>query len=144
MIVRSSRSTIHAALGITSRAYSGNIRFRSFDPIGPVGSDGRARHRLTITVDGGDDGRSVDPIRGRRIAAACWHAHGDFFDVLLELDPGARVSALGRTITVDGGNWEDMKRGSMMYPTRASEWCHCGQLRGRVDVSTVRDREHVS
>ena len=62
---------------------------------------------------------------GRRIAAACWHAHGFFFEELFEIAPMAEVRALDRIITVDGGNWIDWNIGSVYAPCRFSTACEC-------------------
>ena len=69
-------------------------------------------------------GVSIGP-NGRRIAAACWHVHGDFFDALFAICPDAVVMSMGKVITKDGGNWQDWNKGSMMYPKLASACCEC-------------------
>lgn len=63
----------------------------------------------------------------RRLACACWHAHGDFFDALLSLNNKVRIYTRGKhKITSRGGNWEDWDAGSMMFPVMISDLCECG------------------
>jgi len=74
----------------------------------------RGEPRITFTVTPircGVHSRRTAPNRdqacGRRIGAACWHAHGKLFDRMIALAPDVCiVTALG-TITKDGGNWQD-------------------------------------
>jgi len=60
-----------------------------------------------------------------RMKNACWHAHGDFFDALFAVAPDAVISAGDKTITREGGNWQDWNIGSMMQPMYYSEACDC-------------------
>ena len=107
--------------------YTGNIRFKTMETKGR-----RISFTLTVvssTIGTGKakvtaPGVSVSP-NGKRIAAACWHVHGDFFDALFRVCPGAEVSSLGKVITKDGGNWQDWNKGSMMNPKMASSCCLC-------------------
>lgn len=65
---------------------------------------------------------------GRRIAAACWHVHGDFFDALLKIQPNAVIvtrGGPGAVIDKNGGNWQDCNIGSRMSPMMFSEACEC-------------------
>jgi len=72
----------------------------------------------------------------RRSVSACWHVHGDFFDILLYIEPEAIIksSMNPRAIVIykDStgtviGNWQDWNIGSCMYPIRYSESCLCGE-----------------
>lgn len=115
--------------------YAGNIRFKTMETKGR-----RISFTLTVvssTIGTGKakvtaPGVSVSP-NGKRIAAACWHVHGDFFDALFNLCPGAEVYSsgslanpkTGKWINKDGGNWQDWGKGSMMEPRKASECCLC-------------------
>jgi len=108
--------------------YTGNIRFKTMETKGR-----RISFTLTVvssTIGTGKakvtaPGVSMSPDGKRRIAAACWHVHGDFFDALFRICPGAEVSALGKVITKDGGNWQDWGKGSLMNPVPASKCCNC-------------------
>lgn len=70
----------------------------------------------------------------RRTVAACWHVHGDFFDILLGICASAEITTnTNRSVTKvyvdnDGdviGNWHDWSIGSMMFPVMFSESCEC-------------------
>jgi hypothetical protein len=128
MIVKNANMDhFHAALAVVNARYAGNIKFKTLEPKGR-----RISFTLTVvssTIGTGKakvtaPGVSIGP-NGRRIAAACWHCHGDFFDALFRVCPDAVVMSMGKVITKDGGNWQDWNKGSMMYPKLASECCEC-------------------
>jgi hypothetical protein len=88
---------------------------------------GKPRVRFTVTVEDsrGRFGR-VSP-DGRRIKAACWHAHGMLFERMLELAPDCRIlTGPSGSVTSEGGNWQDWNQGSIAAPAMASTLCHCG------------------
>ena len=58
---------------------------------------------------------------GRASISASWHSHGYLFDAIFEICPDAIIKSLTKTITIDGGNWQDYNVGSMMQPQYASE-----------------------
>ena len=62
---------------------------------------------------------------GRRTILACWHAHGHFFEALLNIAPHAVITVATYKITIDGGNWIDKQIGSIMQPLYYSEACLC-------------------
>ena len=107
---------------------TGNIRFKTMETKGR-----RISFTLTVvssTIGTGKakvtaPGVSMSPDGKRRIAAACWHVHGDFFDALFRICPDSEVSSLGKVITKNGGNWQDWNKGSIMYPKMASSCCLC-------------------
>lgn len=53
---------------------------------------------------------------GRRLKSASWHAHGYVFEKILEMDPKAIIKTAGRTVNINGGNWEDWNAGSLYSP----------------------------
>lgn len=72
----------------------------------------------------------------RHTINACWHVHGDFFDILLDMVPEAVVKSSIVTgdivIYKDStgtviGNWQDWNIGSIMYPVMYSESCLCDE-----------------
>ena len=128
MIVKNANMDhFHAALAVVNARYAGNIKFKTLEPKGK-----RISFTLTVissTIGKGKakvtaPGASIGP-NGRRIAAACWHCHGDFFDALFRVCPDAVVMSLGKVITKDGGNWQDWNTGSLMDRVPASECCEC-------------------
>ena len=68
----------------------------------------------------------------KHISSACWHAHGDFFDNLLNINENAVIVVATGKIYKDPetlcivGNWEDRNIGSMMNPLYYSVACDCG------------------
>jgi hypothetical protein len=108
---------MEAALAIVNGKYAGNITWKRFD-------DGRTiNFTLTVKSSKAPGGR-LGP-SGRRVAAACWHVHGDFFDALFEVCPDAVIVSMGKKITKDEGNWQDQNIGSAYLPFMYSEACDC-------------------
>lgn len=112
---------LHAVLDVLNKEmYEGNIRFKDIRPQGR-----QVRFTLTVNSSKGPGGRIG--FGGRRVAAACWHVHGNFFDALFKVCPDAKVRAGQKVITKDQGNWEDWNIGSMMEPMMYSEACDCDE-----------------
>jgi len=65
----------------------------------------------------------------RRLASACWHVHGQFFDALIAVNPKAEIISTLRgqkvVINSEGGNWQDSNIGSIVRPMYYSEACDC-------------------
>ena len=128
MIVKNATETsLQWALAAVNFRYGNNIKFKTMETKG-------RRVSFTLTVNSCTIGKgkakvtapgvSIGP-NGRRIAAACWHCHGDFFDALFAICPDAVIMSMGKVITKDGGNWQDWNKGSIMYPKMASSCCLC-------------------
>lgn len=130
-----------AALSIVNNKYTGNIRFKH-GPDAANQAGNRWRFTLTVKDSAGPGGRrgmaripwgaeDKTPARpGRRIAAACWHVHGHFFEALFHVKPEAVILSGGKlTITREAGNWQDRNIGSMIQPLMYSEACDCGSGR---------------
>lgn len=91
------------------------------------------RFTLTVKSSKGPGGRLSHT--GRRVAAACWHVHGYFFDALLEIEPDAVIQTASpnrsaKFIYKDKsgmvvGNWFDWNIGSLYYPLMYSDACSC-------------------
>lgn len=112
------QAQMESVLTEVNRKYDGNVKWKRFEP------NGSGVH-FTLTVNNSKAKGSRKSYEGRRIAAACWHVHGDFFDALFEIAPESYVRSMGRRIDVNGGNWEDRNIGSQMYPMMHSESCDC-------------------
>ena len=107
--------------------YDNNIKFNDRKVINNKGT----RHRFTIRVN---DSRGTGSKHGhhtnkngeyRRTTSACWHTHGDLFDILFKINDKCEVRSGGKLITIDEGNWEDRNIGSIMAPMYHSEACEC-------------------
>jgi len=109
---------IEAALKTVNKKYENNIVFKRFEQKGK-------QFVFTLTVKnskkaGGRIGNS-----GKRVAAACWHVHGDFFDALLEINENAVITTCSGKIDKNNGNWQDRNIGSIYEPLMYSEACNC-------------------
>jgi hypothetical protein len=124
---------IQEALDIVNERYEGNIKFKRFDS---KHTRHGARSTVTLTVKdshapGHRRGFSFGDRPAKRVAAACWHVHGHFFDALLKVCPDAVIISRGRgrsgelSIDKNGGNWIDYNAGSVMLPVPMSEMCDC-------------------
>lgn len=115
------------------KKYINNLKFKRK----PEAISGNAQ-RFTLTIvdshkAGGRLGqphsswttRTGKPYKQRHIAAACWHAHGDFFDALFAIRPEAMIRAGDKLITQYQGNWQDWNIGSQLEPFYYSEACKC-------------------
>jgi len=105
--------------------YDGNIEYKRLEHRG---------HKIIFTLkvkgglkpkDGIVKGAAINQNTERRTGAACWHSHGDLFEIILNMCPEAVITSIYSTIDKDGGNWTDFKLGSVMYPYYASEACNC-------------------
>ena len=115
---------VEDALMLINRKYDGNVRFKA------IGMKGRqVQFTLTVIDSKGKGSRhSTFPnSKGNynRIAAACWHVHGDFFDALLKINGDAEIKTVVGVINKQGGNWQDKNIGSQVHPMRYSDACDC-------------------
>ena len=121
-------STMHDALKLVNKQYDNNIIFKRIEPTGrqitftlTVISSSKSGHRLGLQTN--KDGTR------RKLSAACWHVHGDFFEALLKLNSNAVIRSSGPdgpiVIDINGGNWVDRNIGSQMEPMYYSEACDC-------------------
>jgi len=104
---------------INEKMFDGNIVWKR----APEAYRGHIRFTLTVndsSMKGGRRGFS-----GKRVSAACWHVHGHFFDAVFNIERKAIFQALGNTITLEYGNWEDSNAGSMVNPKAFSDMCDC-------------------
>ena len=57
---------------------------------------------------------------GRNLPCASWHAHGFIFDAIFKIVPDAMIIALGKKITKNENNWQDMPIGQGMFLSNVS------------------------
>lgn len=126
MLIRNTTSNnIHKALEIANEQYKGNLKFKRFDPKG-------RGFIVTLTVKSSKEAGSRRSREGRRIAAACWHAHRDWMKALFELEPNTRITSA--IADYNGKNDFENKYpetgnkniGSIMFPFLFFEACECG------------------
>lgn len=117
---------IHRIVGdVSSRLYNENLTFKRLpEEIGLALS-----FTLTVHKSSGPGARRGE--RGRRIAAACWHAHRDVMVAIFTEYPDARI----KTHQADYRGAEDfvakfeatgnVNIGSQMFPLYYVEACEC-------------------
>jgi hypothetical protein len=120
MIIKCNSDDIENALVQANKEFDDNLRFKRFEFIGNT-RDGIKKHRVTLTVNSSKDKGGRRGFSGKRVAAACWHAHGTFFDNLPE---GTEIEASGQKYHA-GDPWVDRQIGSLMQPMYYSEACDC-------------------
>jgi len=109
---------LNKAMELTNQKYDDNIIFNRCEAINKKGS-----FRVTLRVK--DSKGKGALIRDRRTINACWHAHGDFFNNLLKINNMIEISSYGKTINSNGGNWQEIIKGSLLNPIYLSECCEC-------------------
>lgn len=114
----SNEQELNQALTEVNKRFAGNIRLND------VRSKGR-KLIFTLRTNSSKNPGGARSASGRRTGSACWHAHGYFFEELLEINPEAVIKSVIGTIDNNGGNWEDQNCGSMMYPAMMSDCCDC-------------------
>ena len=107
---------VRNALQEANRHFGGNLRFNRFDFAGNSG----LRMNVTLTIN---DVNAIGARRNdtRKVHAACWHAHGTFFDALPE---GTEIRSC-QTVMHAGDKWHDFNMGSIARPLMASHACNC-------------------
>lgn len=115
------------AMRDVNKEYGRNLRFKN----GPTCEGRGFRFTLTVNTSAGQGGRRSNT--GRKIAAACWHAHRDYFRALYKLNPSAVIkSALA---TYEGSaDFEaqfeatgDRNIGSAFEPQSMRTACECSE-----------------
>jgi hypothetical protein len=111
---------IERAFLAVNRVYSDNVTYKRFDWAGK-NKDGNDKYNVALTVnDSAGPGGRRSP-KGRRIAAACWHVFGVFYD---SLPDQAVIVAWGRKFSA-GDPWLDTRKGSPNRPSWYSDLCEC-------------------
>ena len=127
------KNDLYAALRRINRKYEGNVVFNQHPEkrygkgliftLKVKNSHGLGHRRGQPRFRG--FGEPVEYDKRRHMPSACWHVHGDFFDVLFKIRPEAVITSRSQKITKDGGNWEDCNIGSQLIPYMFSEACDC-------------------
>lgn len=145
---------LESALAEANKVFADNIKWRG-EPTAMGATRGKGSFRFTlglVSSKGPGHRRGFPHYRtgapGKRLAYACWHVHGVFFDALLKIAPEAVIiagSSLANPkeparITKEGGNWGDWQIGSQAYPLMYSEACDCAE-EGLEDL-IFANREH--
>lgn len=109
---------LHGALAAVNKEKGYHLIFkRGPDAIGKRWSFTLRSYRSKIS------GASISH-SGRNSVAASWHAHGFFFDKLIEINNNAVIKTAHAIYDINRtgrGKWVDYNIGSMMCPMMASE-----------------------
>jgi hypothetical protein len=131
---------LYSALALVNKKYAGNIRFYE----DPTRFGKGFRFRLKV-----NNPREIGVARsasGKHTGSGCWHAHGDFFEALIKVQPDVAIESRGHLskITRHGGNWQDYNVGSQAIPLYASDACDCafskeitGHLSGEKEMAAA-------
>jgi len=118
------RIIIYDALNVLNRKYDDNIIFKQ-EPINISKKSRGFRFSLRVK-DSSKIGAGRTRI-GHRSVSACWHVHGDMYDILF--DSGAKRILTDYYTKNDmrsrEDNWNDFNTGSEWFPSYASGRCDC-------------------
>lgn len=116
---------VKIALKLANLTFGNNLEFKRLDSAGTT-RHGENKLNVTLTVKDSRKPGARRSTSGRRIAAACWHAHGTFMDFLPK---GTRIVTSygqnGTQETYPGRSWNDFSIGSLYQPMYMSEACDC-------------------
>lgn len=122
IIIGAKRADLDKALERVTALYESNIIFNNGPEHLGFTRDGREKWRLTLRALSSFKPGARRSHTGRRMAAACWHVHGRFFQAL-----PAGVTIKAGTLTLEPSSpWNDFNIGSIAFPLLYSEACDCG------------------
>ena len=110
---------VEEALSKINVEYNNNVMFKRID------QENSKCIGFTLRVKNSSGAGAKIGYTGRKTVNACWHVHGDFFNALIEVNPGVVIKSLGKTIDINGGNWKDWNIGSRVDPVLYSQSCKC-------------------
>lgn len=126
MITNAKIETLEKALREVNKRFKGNVAFNRI----PESIGKKFRFTLKVKYSQAPGHRlgfhRTSTGKQRRLASACWHVHGYFFEEVFKIEPEAFIQAGDKRITAYTGNWEDRNIGSIMNPMYFSEACECG------------------
>jgi hypothetical protein len=140
MIIRNvTEQDLYWALAQVNGIHDNNIVFKKCEQIPGRTRQGDEKWSVILTVRScyASGGRYYPKSR-RHVSAACWHAHGRFFDclprdqgVIIVTSMGGNYNTQSRTKVAPGERWSDWivsrrvtNRGRKVR-TFASDCCHC-------------------
>ncbi len=112
---------LNEALNFVNKSFGENIRFKRLEQIGPK------RVIFTLTVKDSFKPGARRGHSGRHMRAACWHAHGYFFEYLFLTFDGIKITAGNKTMLSNSDNWQDWNIGSNFSPLMFSQACDCNK-----------------
>ena len=124
MKIRSTKERLICdALEKVNVEFDNNIKFKRYEV--KKGRKGYI-YTVTLTVQDSRGAGSRIGVTGRRVVAACWHAHGRFIDHIFDLDKSAIVWTMGKIkYNASSWRWVDRNIGSILDPFYLSNACDC-------------------
>ena len=144
MLVKgATREQILAAVKFAGERFGDNLTVKRLDFAGRT-RNGADKYTLTITVKSSAGPGARRSPEGRRIAAACWHAHGALIDAMPDgVTVDTSTGAGGLRTVKPGDKWHDWRindlPGSVWYYTWASSLCECEPSDAYAAGQTSRD-----
>jgi len=133
MIVRhATRQQLEKALSILNRKYNNNIIWNNYEQKGKA-------FVITLRVRDSHGMGSRLGFTGRHLVSACWHVHGEFYDILFALNHKTTIQTSRMTMRSKTDNWQDWNIGSYVQPLMYSEACECN-LAERQRLTEERER----
>jgi hypothetical protein len=123
---------LNEALNYINKSFNGNIRFKEITQI----SKNRVQFTLTVRDSKAPGHRRgychKDGFAPKRLAAACWHVHGYFFEYLfLKYKDDIWINAGLLKMGSNENNWQDKNIGSNYEPLNFSQACDCHKAKMR-------------
>lgn len=122
---------LNEALSFVNKTFAGNIKFKNLKQI----SKNQVRFTLGVN-DSKEPGHrrgyfARDGHKPKRLAAACWHVHGYFFEYLFLKYPNIKIYAGALKMVSNYDNWQDRNIGSNFEPLQFSDACDCHKAKTR-------------
>lgn len=139
MIIRNvTKEDLNWALATVNQNYQNNVTFKRLEQIPGRARAGGEKWNVILTVRNcRAKGGRYYPNSNRHVTAACWHAHGLFYDALpyrrnveIITSMGGNYNTMSRIKVRPGEAWIDWRVNSDDY-LRASHCCHCRGRYGR-------------
>lgn len=116
---------LNEALNFVNMTFAGNIRFKEIRQI----SKNKVQFTLTVK-DSKEPGHrrgfyAKEGFKPKRMAAACWHVHGYFFEYLFLKYDNIHITAGQLTMKSNNDNWQDRNIGSNYQKLNFSDACDC-------------------
>ena len=92
MKTNAKEQTLKTAIELVNKQHGYQLYFNRFDV-------GKKHVEFTVKTPSGVPGAKVNPLSGRNIPAASWHAHGYLFEAIFDIEPDTYILSLGKRIT---------------------------------------------
>lgn len=125
------------ALALANARFNNNLAFKSIKQAPGRTRAGKEKWNVVLTVrDCRKSGGRYYRDTNRHVKAACWHAHGTFYDALpherndnveIVTSAGGNFNTTTKVKTHPGALWADWRMERSGGVEYASNCCHCGE-----------------